>query len=58
MRSWAIAYSDTNNNERQDVDYLLDYFRNLTKIYGVNIVSNPSFITVKNTDLSALQAAL
>jgi hypothetical protein len=46
LKSWAVAYSTGNSNEKQEVEQLIDYFRDLTRIYGVNITTSPSFIKV------------
>lgn len=43
LRSWAVAYSTTKGGEeKEEAEDIISYFRNLTRIYGVNILSNPS----------------
>lgn len=59
LRSWAIAYSvKQGGDDKEEADQLIGYFRNLTRIYGINIVSNPSEITISSATFPAWKSAL
>lgn len=59
LRSWAVAYSLKDSDKDKDQsNELIGYFRNLTRVFGVNILSNPSEIAIPQTDINSWKATL
>jgi len=59
LRSWAIAYSTgTAGNEKEETENLINYFRNLTRIYGVNITNSPSTVAIAGSSWESWKEGL
>lgn len=53
-----MAYSKEGDKDKEEADTLIGYFRNLTRIYGVNILSNPSEIVIDKPAVDNWKSAL
>lgn len=46
------------NDDKNDINKVIGYFRNLTRVYGVSILSNPSEIVISDTKFATWQHTL